>query len=309
MRLDRYALIACLTALAACADTPAEPPPPPARMQIVAGDGQVRAAGAVLRVNPTVRVTDADGRPLKSVPVTFAATRNASANPVVGYTDKDGVAGTSWTVRSDGGDDTLLVKVDSLPPATFTATSLVFTDISAGFNATCGVTTGGRAFCWGANRFGQLGTGDTLDAHLPAPVTGGVRYARYALGSSTSCGLSLDGQLWCAGTGGSSNLAYGSSPQPEGGVLRFAKIQSTTFDIFCGLEQSAAVYCWGGSLSGYPPPVDTIAGARALFMTVPGGPALDFSVETAGSAFGSLESVCLTPSSDTVTCYNLFIFG
>ena len=35
--------------------------------------------------------------------------------------------------------------------------SLVFQSISAGETFTCGVTTGGVAYCWGDNEYGQLG--------------------------------------------------------------------------------------------------------------------------------------------------------
>ncbi len=45
---------------------------------------------------------------------------------------------------------------------------LRFASLSAGSDATCGVTTGGLLYCWGSNEFGQLGRGDVQ--HSPTPV-------------------------------------------------------------------------------------------------------------------------------------------
>jgi hypothetical protein len=309
MRLDRFTLLACLTALAACADSPAEPPPAPSGVQILAGDGQMQAAGIVARISPTVRVTDADAHPMRGIAVTFAASRNATVDPVVAITDRDGVASTTWILRTDGGEDTLLAKVDSLAPAVFHAASLVFTDISAGYRGTCGVVTGGRAFCWGANQFGQLGIGDTLDRLLPSPVAGGERYSQYLLGGAMSCGLSTGGQAFCSGRPVfPDNVNYGTVPVAEGGALRFDILRGSDFDIFCGLDRIATVRCWGTIVD--PSRADTISGTLAQFYTLPGGPALDVSVETGSTGFPEpSEQACVTRTPGLIFCYDLWAFG
>ncbi len=306
MRLDRLTLLACLTALAACADTPVALPPAPSGVQIVAGDGQMQAAGLAARTAPTVRVTDADGHPMRGIAVTFAASRNAAVIPVVSLTDRDGVASTVWTLRADGGEDTLLAKVDSLTPAEFHATSMVFTEISAGFQSSCAVATGGHAFCWGANQSGQLGSGDTLEKHLPSPVVGAGAYEHYVIGWSSSCGLGLDGQVSCAGYAGFSIPPYGPSPLHEGGALRFDKLRSSSSDIFCGLERSGQVYCWGSIQNGAR--TDTIPGTHALFMSLPGSGAADLSLETGPTGFTVDQQACLTDLSGLVSCYYVGFF-
>jgi Regulator of chromosome condensation (RCC1) repeat len=313
MRHAKFILLAFLTAVAACADTPAGPQVMPTGVQIVAGDGQLQGAGVAVHTAPTVRVSDADGRPMRGIAVTFASRLNAGVDPVVAFTDQDGVASTSWSLRSDGGEDTLLAKVDSLAPAVFHATSLVFSDISADYGGTCGVATSGRAFCWGANPHGELGTGDSVDAALATPVAGGRRYTQYLFSGivGASCGLDATGQLFCAGL--SAPVApYGPIPRAEGGSLRFNRIVSASVDRYCGLEVSGMVYCWGwGWQSAFSPPADTVPGALAPFYSLPGGPAQDLSLVTLlHTGFGtSFDKVCASRAPGVVDCYAGWLSG
>lgn len=47
---------------------------------------------------------------------------------------------------------------------------LRFSQVSAGFGHTCGLTTRGGAYCWGENLIGQLGDGTTTSRYSPVPV-------------------------------------------------------------------------------------------------------------------------------------------
>ena len=49
-------------------------------------------------------------------------------------------------------------------------TNQVFASISGGGQHSCAVTTGGRAYCWGNNGNGQLGTGNTSGTNVPVLV-------------------------------------------------------------------------------------------------------------------------------------------
>ena len=61
---------------------------------------------------------------------------------------------------------------DALTNATSAAFGIRFTvaAVSAGSLRTCGVTTGGAAYCWGHNDVGQFGDGTRTDSATPVRV-------------------------------------------------------------------------------------------------------------------------------------------
>ena len=54
--------------------------------------------------------------------------------------------------------------------------------VSAGANSTCAVTDTGRAYCWGANTFGQLGNGTTTGSAVPVQVGTDTTWAKISAG-------------------------------------------------------------------------------------------------------------------------------
>jgi alpha-tubulin suppressor-like RCC1 family protein len=46
--------------------------------------------------------------------------------------------------------------------------------VTTGAMHTCAISNGRRAYCWGANNWGQLGTGNTNSSLLPVPVAGAL---------------------------------------------------------------------------------------------------------------------------------------
>ena len=78
---------------------------------------------------------------------------------------------------------------------------LTFAAVSTGGTHTCGVTTGAAAYCWGADRYGQLGDGvaDTLVHPAPEAVLGGLALTSVSAGVVHSCGLTAAGVAYCWG--------------------------------------------------------------------------------------------------------------
>lgn len=102
-----------------------EPPDDPADIEIVAGNGQTAQPGHPVPIDPTVLVSNVNGRPLAGVTVTFAV---ASGGGVVfgaaATTGPDGTASVGqWNLGPSPGSNTLTASVAGLPSVTFTATA------------------------------------------------------------------------------------------------------------------------------------------------------------------------------------------
>lgn len=224
------------------------------------------------------RVTDA------SMPVTLSL----GADPTEGRATLSG--GTDVTVDASRGVATFGdLRVD-LPGDGFTlgATSgtllpadsdpfgvrLTFASLGVGFTHTCGVTTAGHPYCWGANGFGQLGDGTLEDSDIPVDVsTGGERFAVITAGFRHTCALTTGGEARCWGANGSGQLGDGGTgdtavPVAVSGGLAFDSIDAGHHHT-CGVTPAEDVHCWGENGSGQlgdgtttdrhvPTPVDRI---------------------------------------------------
>jgi alpha-tubulin suppressor-like RCC1 family protein len=88
---------------------------------------------------------------------------------------------------------------------------LTFAEVSAGTHYSCGVTTGGAAYCWGWNSVGQLGDGTTTDRTTPVPVLGGLTFARVSAGYYHTCGVTTTGAAYCWGENNYGQLGNGTT--------------------------------------------------------------------------------------------------
>ncbi|MGI9626133.1 MAG: RCC1 domain-containing protein [Longimicrobiales bacterium] len=84
----------------------------------------------------------------------------------------------------------------------------------------CGIDDSGTGFCWGANRWGQLGGtssdtcqsgGDTPCAVTPVPIETEATLESIALGAEFGCALTLDGEILCWGVNDAGQLGDGST--------------------------------------------------------------------------------------------------
>lgn len=118
------------------------------------------------------------------------------------------------------------------------------TAVTAGSNDTCAITGGGALWCWGMNRYGELGTG-TFDGSLtPAGVVDfSSGAAAVSAGEEYTCALTPQGTVRCWGWNatGQGNVA---SPIDVAGVSD-ATALSVGGGAGCAVTRSGALKCWG----------------------------------------------------------------
>lgn len=127
---------------------------------------------------------------------------------------------------------------------------LRFSQISAGVDHTCGVTTDNRAWCWGRNDYGQLGDGTSQSMLVPVAVAGGRRFRVVSAGHFHSCGITPANVLFCWGAN-----RYGVMGRPAADDYSPVKVPgghtwrnvSAGFSHTCGATTTNAAYCWGNN--------------------------------------------------------------
>lgn len=131
---------------------------------------------------------------------------------------------------------------------------LRFSAVSTGAFHTCGLTTVGDAYCWGANDIGQLGDGTMTERTSPVSVSGGLRFVALSAGSGHTCGLTSTGAAYCWGFGVLGQLGDGAgatslTPIAVAGGLAFSSISAGGWST-CGVATSGDAYCWGDNVFG-----------------------------------------------------------
>jgi len=151
------------------------------------------------------------------------------------------------------------------------------TDVTAqksasGTNRTCAIVTY-NVYCWGYNRYGQLGngqyigTGDigdssNIDSTVPVKVNrdpgvmAGKNMVKLFVAQYHSCALSTDGYMYCWGYGESGQLGTGNNddarvPVQIGGALAGKVITDIggSNNTSCAIAEGK-IYCWGANGNG-----------------------------------------------------------
>jgi alpha-tubulin suppressor-like RCC1 family protein len=136
---------------------------------------------------------------------------------------------------------------------TAVAGGLAFRSVQPGFLVTCGITTGGTAYCWGATGF--LGTGRSDLSTVPVAVSGlASPTAILGAGNVHSC-ASAPGSLVCWGGNSWGQLADGTTadrftPSAAAAGLDVQALAAGIGDHSCALDGAGAAFCWGQNFSG-----------------------------------------------------------
>lgn len=108
-----------------------------------------------------------------------------------------------WGKNPNGqlGDNTLTTRYT--PVAVQQPVGVTFASLQAGWSHTCGVTSGGQAYCWGQGSRGQVGDATFAQRKVPVAVSqpSGVSFGIVSPGGSHTCGIDGVGQSWCWGRG------------------------------------------------------------------------------------------------------------
>jgi alpha-tubulin suppressor-like RCC1 family protein len=188
-----------------------------------------------------------------------------------------------------------------------------WTDLAAGGSHTCAIHREGGTWCWGSNRYGQLGVEaprscDGPDGAWPCsrvPVEVGLRFqaARVVAGASHTCVLDAGGKAHCWGRGdlgqtGRASVDRITPPAPVRGDLAFIALAAGGSHT-CGVTRNGALHCWG---SNRLRELGTRATNRCLGAPCALEPVL-ISTGPTTSAIGGFGTTCIRHSGDSVRCW------
>lgn len=121
--------------------------------------------------------------------------------------------------------------------------------LSVGEYTTC-ITSAGVPKCWGNNKYGQLGTGDTSNRRVPTAVQGfsGKFVDNISTGGKSTCAVAT-GALYCWGYNNYGQLGIGStatrtSPTAVPGMDKNVTAVSVGGSHACAIKDGG-LYCWG----------------------------------------------------------------
>lgn len=70
-----------------------------------------------------------------------------------------------------------------------------------------------QLYCWGSNRYGQLGDGTTVFRRTPVAVAGGLRFKQVGAGTYHTCGRSSGDVAYCWGRNDIGQVGDGTTTQ------------------------------------------------------------------------------------------------
>jgi alpha-tubulin suppressor-like RCC1 family protein len=133
--------------------------------------------------------------------------------------------------------------------------------VFAGSDFTCALSAG-RAYCWGDNAAGEIGTGeigpgDGGPSPVPAPaaVVTGSAFSSLTAGYAHVCGLeAVTGRVLCWGSSGNGQLGLGDTnaqPTPQPVPLPSAAVVvAAGYHHTCVILDDGSLWCWGYNFEG-----------------------------------------------------------
>ncbi len=173
---------------------------------------------------------------------------------------------------------------------------------ATGKHHSCRVDGNGKAWCWGQNNGGQLGSGTTTSSNVPvavANVTGFENVVSISAGDAHTCAVALDGSVWCWGTNSSGQLGNGTTTTQLAPArvlgLTDAVAVSAGLDYTCAVTRGGLVFCWGSNAFGQ------LGDGTTTSSTKPGTAVLN--LKTAVAVAAGTDHSCAVTSAGQVWCW------
>jgi len=127
--------------------------------------------------------------------------------------------------------------------------------MDTGWNHTCAIRRDGTVWCWGHNRWGNLGDGSRKAHGRPVRVKGLGAARSVAAGFGHSCAVTTDGVAHCWGDNrrgqlGTTTPRLSATPRSVPGLPRATAIYAGTHHT-CARTARGALWCWGRWVSAH----------------------------------------------------------
>ncbi len=175
--------------------------------------------------------------------------------------------------------------------------------VAIGHNMACALSSAGTVQCWGYNRNGRLGDGQsTGNNQPPTEVSGLSGITDIAPGAGGGCARRNDNTIWCWGRYGRGNLGTCCGPQAmqvqnmSDAIAVAAETGYGRNGPRCGLRQNGEVACWGPASHGQ-------LGGGFAFRSDFQSPVTVSLSGTATAVAGYVNGGCALMSDKTIQCW------
>jgi len=145
-------------------------------------------------------------------------------------------------------------KIDVLEGKSLTqvGSSSSWKDVILNANQACAIDQNKTLWCWGINEYGELGTNNTQNYHLPEKIEIDHSWNSFSLGKTHTCGIDDVDELWCWGNNefgqlGDNSFENKHYPRKIKSNIGWKNIQLSDTRS-CGVKLDNTLWCWGLSL-------------------------------------------------------------